>query len=56
MILTNLHYQSIIYKDYPGKVSFLEDRFSKQIKYPNKVKIENEKQFHTDVDVEKYFK
>tara|TARA_B100002019_G_C21063726_1_gene495404 strand:+ start:21 stop:620 length:600 start_codon:yes stop_codon:yes gene_type:complete len=56
MILTNLHYQSIIYKDYPGKVSFLEDRFSEQIKYPDKVKIENEKEFHTDVDVEKYFK
>jgi hypothetical protein len=54
-LLYNLKQQSLIYKSYPGEVFYLEDRYSKQKEYPNKVKIVNQEDFYSDVNVEEYF-
>ena len=54
-LLGNLNHQIMYYKKYPGKLYFLEDRFSESHKYPGNVIIQNREQFHSDVNVEELF-
>tara|TARA_B100001057_G_C22853451_1_gene951868 strand:+ start:874 stop:1440 length:567 start_codon:yes stop_codon:yes gene_type:complete len=55
LLASNLEHQSRIYKSYPGKVMYLEDRYSKPIEYLNKVEIVNAADYYSNIDVEKYF-